>query len=168
LREDGLIELAEVGVLGLAGLLAAALVWRIPRTWSLYGVLAVALWLIVFREFDNSTAYRVLSSTAKFAIVVVLIGGLVILDLRGFVTSARELLGRPQGVLFLLGIMLTFGWAQLLGQPALWEPLYYDYGRGRRVVEESLELAGHLLILFGVIEEHVRLSRLGAVARWRS
>jgi hypothetical protein len=131
LREDGLIEWAEVGILALAGLLAAGLVWRVPRTRSLYGVLAVGLWLIVFREFDNSAAYRVLSSTAKFAIMI--------------------------AVLFIVGVMLVFGWAQLLGQPAFWRPLYVDYGRGRRVVEESLELAGHLLILFGVIEEHVRL-----------
>ncbi len=161
LREDGLIESAEVGVLALAGLLAAALVWREPRTRSLYGVLAVGLWLVVFRELDNSAAYQVLSSAAKFTIVIVLIGGLVLLDHRGFVASARELLDRPQAVFFILGIVFVFLWAQLLGQPALWRPLYVDYGRGRRVVEESLELAGHLLILFGVIEEHVRLG-------WRS
>ncbi len=124
----------------------------------LYGVLAVGLWLVVFREFDNSAAYQVLSSAAKFTIVVVLIGGLVLLDHRGFVASARELLDRPQAVLFILGIVFAFLWAQLLGQPAV------DAARrGLRPRAPGggglLELAGHLLSLCGVIEEHVRLGR---------
>ena len=124
LREDGLIEWGEVGVLALAGVLAVGLVWRAPRTSGVYGVLAVGLWLVVFREFDNSAAYRVLSSPVKIAIVVVLVGGVVFLDRRAIVSSVLELLARPQGILFLLGSVLVFVWAQLLGQPAFWIPLY--------------------------------------------
>jgi hypothetical protein len=165
LREDGLIETAEVAVLGVAGILAMALVWRAPRTRGLYAMLALGLWFIVYREFDNSLAYRALSSPMKIAAVIVLMGGLLVLDWHNIVRSVRDVLGRPQGVLFALGTILIFVWAQLLGQPAFWAPLYYDYGRGRRVVEESLELAGHFLILFAVIEEHIRLGRVGRGAR---
>jgi arginine exporter protein ArgO len=161
LREDGLIEIAEVVVLGVTGILAMALAWRAPRTRGLYAMLAVGLWLIVYREFDNSLAYRALSSPMKIAGVIVLMGGLLVLDRRNIVGSVREVLGRPQGILFVLGTMLIFVWAQLLGQPAFWAPLYRDYGRGRRVVEESLELGGHFLVLFAVIEEHIHLGRLG-------
>ncbi len=159
LREHGLLEWAEVGALLVATGLAIALACQGPRARGFYVLLVVLFVAAEFREFDDSAFYLAIPGPLRWLTFILALGVAMLSDPRGIVTTAYHLLDRPHSILLLFGAVIALLWAQLLGQPAFWVPLYRDYGRGRRVVEESLELAGWLLVAIALLEEYVRVRR---------
>lgn len=160
LLEGGLVERWQAGTIFAAAALATGLAWRAPGSREFYRLVAPGLWIVLFREFDNSALYRMLPSWSKSVAALVIFSGIVAHGRRGIVGAVREQLRHPETLLLVFGAALVLAWAQLLGQPRAWRILCPpDVSPGRGLVEESLELAGHLLILFGLAETYARLRR---------
>jgi hypothetical protein len=155
LREGQSLERLQVSVLVMAILGVVALAFRRTSARGLHALLACGLGACLFRELDHSYLYRALDAPVKLALGALLVTTVVVLDRRRIWTELRAFLDRPACLLVVLGVALVLAWAQLLGQPGLWEALYRHISPGRRLVEEALELTGYTFILFGVLEEHL-------------
>ncbi len=157
--EGGLMEWFQASAVFAAAGMATVLAWRARDARGLYSLIAAGLWMILFREFDNSVAYRMVPWWVKRPIPPLVFAVIVALDRRRIVAAAREQLRHPETLLLVLGAGVL-AWAELLGQPRVWKVLCPpDYGPCRSMAEESLELAGHLLLAFGLAETYVRLVR---------
>ena len=154
LRDGGLTENLEVAVLGLVIVAAAALAVRAREEGAFWVLFAAVGCLALFREFDEHHLYGALPNAVRVTGAGAIVLTLAMAGGRQLVATALAVLGRPSGLLLVLGGVLLLAWAQLLGQPLAWRALYQNIAPGRRLVEESLELAGYLFLFFGVLEEH--------------
>ena len=154
--EDGTIEKGQVFLaLGTAGVLMIA-AGRRPDLRTVLRLLALAALFAVVRELDGfldshwfKGAYKYLNAPIVLAFVVIAF------------KHRRDLLaelgraGLPLSmVLMFLGFFLVVGYSQVLGQKELWQAaMGEDYLRlVKNTVEESSELVGFLMILFGAVE----------------
>jgi len=158
--EFGVLETAQVVVntITIAGFLHLAL--RTNKSSGIYLLLGSLLLIGTIREFNNTPWYdNILPPTpVKAALSALLLLVIAVCYRRTLLDSARELVTRPAFFCFVLGAAVVCCWAQLLTQRALLERT------ADRAVEESLELGGYLLLLFGMVEEHLALRRNVAAA----
>jgi len=160
LLENAVVEWASVAVCALAAVLFCATAIRdrgrrgLALVLACFALTACAREMDLFLEclaFENVhhlliAAFLVLAAVAAFAFR------------RGMVREVGAFLQRPAFVLLIFGLGLAAFWAQALGVRWLWShfstSVYpIDPNGVRCMVEETLELAAYLLILFGAFEE---------------
>lgn len=154
--EDGTIEKVQVFLaLGTAGVLMIA-AGRRPDLRTVLRLLALAALFAVVRELDGfldsqwfKGAYKYLNAPIVLAFVV------IAFKHRSDLLAELGRAGPPLSmVLMFLGFFLVVGYSQVLGQKELWQAaMGEDYLRlVKNTVEESSELVGFLMILFGAVE----------------
>ena len=154
--EDGTIEKVQVFLaLGTAGVLMIA-AGRRPDLRTVLRLLALAALFAVVRELDGfldshwfKGAYKYLNAPIVLAFVV------IAFKHRSALLAELGRAGPPLSmVLMFLGFFLVVGYSQVLGQKELWQAaMGEDYLRlVKNTVEESSELVGFLMILFGAVE----------------
>ena len=154
--EDGTIEKVQVFLaLGTAGVLMIA-AGRRPDLRTVLRLLALAALFAVVRELDGfldsqwfKGAYKYLNAPIVLAFVV------IAFKHRSDLLAELGQAGPPLSmVLMFLGFFLVVGYSQVLGQKELWQAaMGEDYLRlVKNTVEESSELVGFLMILFGAVE----------------
>ncbi len=154
--EDGAIEKAQVMfALATAGLLMLA-AGRREDLRTLLRLAALAALFAVIRELDGFLDELWFKGAYKYLNAPVLVAMLVI-AVRHRLELAAELkaVGLPLSfVLMFLGFFLVVGYSQVLGQKELWQAaMGEDYIRlVKNTVEESSELVGFLMMLFGAVE----------------
>lgn len=152
--EGGFVETVQLIVLGLiaSACLSFALASREFR--GVYSLLLVAALFAAERELNYHLVLReTWSVIVKHSLQVVLIGGTIWISRRTIAGQFSRLAARPSFLLLISGFVLVTFWAQILGQRGLWRSLYTVEWMGKLFIEEQLELAGYLLVLFGVVEE---------------
>lgn len=155
LKEGGVVEWLQVGtqLAILLGCLWLAVRWTEFR-W-VFATMACLTFLAGFREFNDTafveyiTEFKGLKESVSLALLL----SIVIPKRKEVFPKLGGLFSRHGAALFIFGAFLTVFWAQPLGLRRAWEVLFEAPSRGKRMVEENLELAGYLLILCGVIEE---------------
>jgi hypothetical protein len=157
LRDARALETVQAALLGTIVLGASGLAARVPRSRGLYGLIACAALFMLVRELDFTRAYAAVPSSVRIAVAAAIATAVAVADRRNLPRAVLTLLDRPPALLFIVGAAMAICWAQLLGQPPLWRAIYADYGPGRRVAEEGLELAGYLFLVFGLVEERAYL-----------
>lgn len=106
------------------------------------------------REMSQERFYRVLLlfPSLKWALSLGSIGIVLGIYCKIFLRQASLFLNLTASPVLLTGFLIVTGWAQVLGQKKLFHDL-----QDARIVEESLESAGYLLILLGVLEVYLNL-----------
>jgi hypothetical protein len=155
-RDDGPVEITQF----LTALCAAALFWLLarerPRSADLLRLLSALALIACARELDNFTlelgsrnAYKLMAAVpVAWAVSVAVRARARLFD------QVEEFSRTPGFALLLAGFLIVVVYAQLVGQKALWMAvLDVDVYRPiKEMVEESSELLGYLLILFGAAE----------------
>lgn len=153
-EEGGLVEWGQFCTLIATGAGFLILACRHARYRGVYALLTIAAAFTVERELNYFPALReswslILKHSAQFAFI----GGVCWWQRRAMLSQFDALTRRPTFLMLMLGFLLVTVWAQVLGQGIAWRTLYADPILGKRYLEEQLELAGYLLILFGLVEE---------------
>jgi hypothetical protein len=155
-RDDGPVEITQL----LAALCAAALFWLVARErpqWAdLLRLLSALALIACARELDNFTLELGSRDAYKLIAAVPLVWAFsVAIRARGRLLDQVEEFSRTPGfALLLAGFLIVVVYAQLIGQKALWMAVLDAdvYRPIKEMVEESSELLGYLLILFGAAE----------------
>jgi hypothetical protein len=152
--EGGLVEQTQMGILLVSILMLAGLALKDKPSRELFLFMALLAGLACVRELNNTPVYqRILPARGAKLLVAIAILGLVMWRCRTSLWPAiRRMSGRPGFILYVFGAAMVVLWAQVLTQDDLLNP------RPDRTVEESLELAGYALILFGTLEEYFALT----------
>jgi hypothetical protein len=165
-REGGLVEWLQVGLLvGACGVFLAG-AWKIARFRDLFLVLAAVAALAVFREMDTLLDKLIPWLGWKIGTVTIPLAGALVYAHRHQVGwQMAQFLASPAFAVLWAGFIVAVPVAQLLGHGPLLELLMGDdYKRGyKRVVEESGEFVGYLLLVAGSVE--TLLSMKAAQAR---
>lgn len=159
MRDDGPVEIAQL----LAALFTALLYWLLSResrrSGDLFRFLSALSLTACCRELDNFTLQ--LGSRAGYlgiALLPVAWGLSVAVRARGRLVDQLAAFSRTSGFsLSLAGFLIVVVYAQILGQKALWMAVLSPdvYRPVKELVEESSELLGYLLMLFGAAEAAV-------------
>jgi hypothetical protein len=158
-RDDGPLEIAQI----VAAVFAATLFWLLSRereeVADLLRICTGLALVSVARELDNFTlelgsrhAYKLLAALPLgYALAVAW-------RARGRLLDQLAVFSRtPAFSLLLAGFLVIVVYSQILGQKELWIALLGidDYRPVKDLVEESSELLGYLLLLFGAVEAAV-------------
>ncbi|MFN7139183.1 MAG: hypothetical protein ACK4UN_07585 [Limisphaerales bacterium] len=154
--EEGLAEQVQFGCVVLSTLM---LLTMSKLHVNLRGILALTGTLGLFaavRELNNTELYRKIFFFGAASWVV---GGLIFAFLlwkfhRDLLKQLDLLLRQPAATLLAGGFVIVVGWAQVFAQSSIFPSKEVD-----RIVEEGIETAGYLLILFGVLELVFNLKR---------
>jgi hypothetical protein len=159
MRDDGPVEVTQL----LAAFFTAVLYWLLSRrsrySRELFQFLSALSFTSCARELDNFTLE--LGSRAGYLLMAALPvawGVSVFVRARERLFAQLSAFSRTPGFsLSLAGFLIVVVYAQILGQKALWMAvLSLDvYRPVKELVEESSELLGYLLILFGAAEAMV-------------
>jgi hypothetical protein len=159
MRDDGPVEIAQL----LAAIFTALLYWVLSResrrSADLFGFLSALSLTACARELDNFTLQ--LGSRAGYLLIAaapVLWGLSIVARARGRLFEQLAAFSRSSGFsLSLAGFLIVVVYAQILGQKALWMAVLSPdvYRPVKEIVEESSELLGYLLMLFGAAEAAV-------------
>ncbi len=167
LFEDGIVEWTQAGVLAIGAVGLFALAYQSSKRRGLYLLLSTFVLFILVRELNYLEIHRSYLADRWFKPVIYtgILVSIATLYGRGLWAEFVALLGRPSIPLFLLGTSLVLCCAQILGQQTMWTSFYGDRQIiGKRLLEESLELIGYLLVAFGILEEYLDLRRQVAAA----
>jgi hypothetical protein len=147
--EGGIVELVQAGILLSLVFLWGALAYRDGASRGLFLCIALLAGFAFVREFNNLPLYgRVLPAQAKGALAALVFALVLWRYWRTVPEAVRAFVARPAFLLCSFGGGIVVLWAQVLTQRELLNP------RADRGMEESLELAGYMLILFGTLEEY--------------
>ncbi|MFN2427551.1 MAG: hypothetical protein ABR587_14005 [Candidatus Binatia bacterium] len=155
-RDDGPIEITQF----LAALCTALLFWLLSRervhSADLLRFLSALSLIACARELDNFTLELGSRDAYKWIAVVPLAWALFqVARARGRLLDQLAVFSRTSGFsLLLAGFLVVVVYSQLLGQKALWLAVLDadTYRPVKDLVEESSELLGYLLMLFGAAE----------------
>lgn len=155
-RDDGPLEMTQF----LAALATAGLFWLLsrerPRSADLLKVFASLSLIACARELDNFTLELGSRDAYKWIAAVPLVWSLsLILRARERLLAQLEAFARTPGFsLLLAGFLVVVVYSQILGQKQLWLAVLDPevYRPVKDLVEESSELLGYLLMLFGAAE----------------
>jgi len=158
-RDDGPVEIAQF----LAALFTALLFWLLSRerthSADLLRFLSALSLIACARELDNFTLELGSRDAYKWIAVVPLAWALSqIVRARGRLLDQLAAFSRTSGFsLLLAGFLVVVVYSQLLGQKTLWLAVLDPdtYRPVKDLVEESSELLGYLLMLFGAAEATV-------------
>lgn len=159
MRDDGPVEVAQLLAALFTGLLYALLSRESARSADLFRFLSALSLAACARELDNFTLE--LGSRAGYlvlALLPVVWGISVAARARGRLFDQLSAFSRTSGFsLSLAGFLIVVVYAQILGQKALWMAVLSPdvYRPVKEIVEESSELLGYLLMLFGAAEAAV-------------
>jgi hypothetical protein len=167
MRDDGPIEITQL----LAALFTALLFFMLsrerPRSADLLRFLSSLSLIACARELDNFTLELGSRDAYKWMAMVPLAWTATILvRARGRLLDQLAAFSQTPGFSMLLaGFLVVVVYSQLLGQKALWMAvLPLDvYRPVKELVEESSELLGYLLMLFGAAEVAVEDDLTGEV-----
>jgi len=159
MRDDGPVEITQF----LAALFTAFLFFLMsrerPRSADLMRFLAALSLIACARELDNFTLELGSRDAYKWLAMAPLAWALSIgARARGRLLDQLEAFSRTSGFsLLLAGFLVVVVYSQLLGQKALWMAVLDAdiYRPVKELVEESSELLGYLLMLFGAAEAAV-------------
>lgn len=159
MRDDGPVEIAQL----LAALFTALLFYLLSRerarTADLLRFFSALSLIACARELDNYTLVLGSRDGYKWMAMLPLAWALTIMvRARGRLLDQLAAFSRTSGFsLLLAGFLIVVVYAQILGQKALWmQVLPVDiYRPVKELVEESSELLGYLLMLFGAAEAAV-------------
>lgn len=159
MRDDGPVEITQL----LAALFTGLLYWLLSResrrSRELFQFLSALSLTACARELDNFTLE--LGSRAGYLVIAALPVGWglsVFLRARDRLFEQLSAFSRTSGFsLSLAGFLIVVVYAQILGQKALWMAVLSPdvYRPVKELVEESSELLGYLLMLFGAAEAAV-------------
>lgn len=155
-RDDGPIEITQL----LAALSAALLFWMLsrerPRSADLMRLFSALSLIACARELDNFTlelgsrdGYKLVAALPVAWAVSVLVRA------RARILDQLTAFSRTPGFsLLVAGFLVVVVYSQLIGQKALWMAVLDAdvYRPVKDLVEESSELLGYLLMLFGAAE----------------
>lgn len=158
-RDDGPIEIAQF----LAALFTAFLFWLLsrerPHSAELMRFFAALSLIACARELDNFTLERGSRDAYKWIAMIPLTWALwQLARARGRLLDQLAVFSRTSGFsLLLAGFLVVVVYSQLLGQKELWLAVLEPdiYRPVKDLVEESSELLGYLLMLFGAAEATV-------------
>ncbi len=153
-KEGGLIELTQLACILATALLMAGFSKTHADFRSSLRVMALLALLASVRELNNTELYRrvFFFGSATWVAGGLACGVLLWLHRRRLPHEMNVLLRQPAALLLALGFMIIVGWAQVFAQRALLPVKELD-----RIVEEGIECAGYILILFGTLELHLNL-----------
>ena len=160
-RDDGPIETGQLAALLLSGVLLFLLSRRRAQLVELLRLLACLAMLGVMRELDNFTlqlGWRTgyLWMGLPFALYAVWL----VVTAKGRLLDQIAIFARsPAFALLAAGFFVIVIFAQLLGQKVLWIALLGPdaYRPVKDLIEESSELLGYLLVLFGACEAYLTM-----------
>jgi hypothetical protein len=158
-RDDGPVEMTQL----LAALFTALLFWMLsrerPRSSDLFRFLSALSLIACARELDNFTLELGSRDAYKYMAMVPLVWALTqVARARGRLFDQLAVFSRTSSFsLLLAGFLVVVVYSQLLGQKALWLAVLdpNTYRPVKDLVEESSELLGYLLMLFGAAEATV-------------
>lgn len=158
-RDDGPIEITQFLAALFTALLFLLLSRERPHSADLLRFFAALSLIACARELDNFTLERGSRDAYKWIAMVPLAWALSLLA-RGRTRLLEQLavFSRTSGFsLLLAGFLVVVVYSQILGQKALWLAVLDpdSYRPVKDLVEESSELLGYLLMLFGAAEATV-------------
>lgn len=162
-RDDGPIEIGQLAAL----VLGATLLWLLSRHKAqlaeLLRLLACLAMLGAMRELDNftlqlgwRTGYLWMGLPfAMYAVLMVATARARLLD------QIAHFARSPAFALLAAGFFVIVVYAQLVGQKVLWIAMLGPdaYRPTKDLIEESSELLGYLLVLFGACEAYLTMGR---------
>ncbi len=121
---------------------------------SILSLLSLLAFMAAVREMSHEQFYRVLLlfPSLKWALSLGSIGIVLGIYRKQLLRQASLFLNLTASPVLMTGFLIVTGWSQVLGQKKLFHEL-----QDARLVEESLESAGYLLILLGVLEVYLNL-----------
>jgi len=158
-REDAPVEWTEAGLLTTSSLLIFFAAQRFARVRQVGIVLGSLLVMAVVRELDGFWENHIFHRDAWGYIDLVLLLALLVYAVPRFHTIKEQAFvlthSRVFGFLW-CGFLVIMGFSRFMGTKGVWHIMLdpnYQRGPGR-LMEESTELLGYLIILFGAIELH--------------
>ncbi len=156
MRDDGPVEITQL----LAALFTAVLFFMLSRerasSRELLRLLSALSLIACARELDNLTLELGSRDAYKYMAAFPLVWALSIMArARGRLLDQLAVFSQTSGFsLLLAGFLIVVVYAQILGQKALWMAVLSadTYRPIKELVEESSELLGYLLMLFGAAE----------------
>jgi hypothetical protein len=166
MRDDGPIEVTQLLAALFTGVLFFMLSRERPRSSDLLQLFSSLSLIACARELDNFTLELGSRDAYKWmALVPLAWSASIMLRARGRLLDQLAVFSQTSGFSMLLaGFLVVVVYSQLLGQKALWMAvLPLDiYRPVKELVEESSELLGYLLMLFGAAEAAVEEDLAGA------
>ncbi len=160
-RDDGPIELGQLAAIVLTSALLFLLSRRRPQLAELLRLLACLAALAAMRELDNfflqlgwrSGYLWVGLPFALYAVLLVSRARLRLLD------QIAVLVRNPAFALLAVGFFIVVIYSQLIGQKVLWIAVLGPdaYRPTKDLIEESSELLGYLMIVFGAAEAYLTM-----------
>ena len=155
-NEDSLTERFQESTFLLIVILCFVCSWLYPKTAALSFLMGGFFLMAFIRELDAFLDHNVYDGTWQVLVLIVLATVLY----RSY--QNREalwdslpnyLLSYPFGIM-ISGMIITFAYSRLIGESIMWQTVMEEnYIRNvKNAVEESVELLGDSIILFGVIE----------------
>lgn len=158
-RDDGPLELVQLLLALGTGVLFAMLSRERPRSAQLMTFFAALSFVACARELDNYTLELGSRDAYKLLAVPPLLWAVAVaLRARGRLLEQFEAFSRTSAFsLLLAGFLIVVVYSQIVGQKVLWlAVLDADvYRPVKDLVEESSELLGYILMLFGAAEATV-------------
>lgn len=170
--EGAFVEWLQFAIVSLAAVLLLIGAWRLERWRQLLGVLAVMATVAAVREKDDLLDHFVpwLWGWKGPALAVGALGFVIALrDLPKFGSQVEPFARTTAFAVLWAGTFIVVGAAQLIGHGDLLRIVMADaYDADiKRVVEESFELFGYLMVLAGAIETLIRLPYYHPSPVWR-
>lgn len=168
-RENGLIEWLQVVILVMSAAVFFLGAWIPDRPRELMVCLACLALLAVMRELDSFLdAWGPLFSRKGAGLVLIVVSAIYLLPrFRALAAQFRLFWHTTAFGLLWAGAVQALVFAQLLGHKSFLQALMGDaYTRDyKRAIEESGELCGYSLLLFGAIEAILRIHKASAESR---
>ena len=155
-NEDSLTERFQESTFLVIVILCFVCSWLYRKTAALAFLMGGFFLMALIREFDAFLDYNVHDGTWQVLVLVVL----VIVIYKSYKNRKAlwnavpgYLLSYPCGIM-ISGMIITFAYSRLIGESIMWQTVMEEnYVRNvKNAVEESVELLGDSIILFGAIE----------------
>ncbi len=161
--EFGFIENVQLALLALSVLIGFFQFYQYPAA-RLISLLFVILFGMAFaREMDSffERVLPVVSWKGPFSVLIVTFIGYSYTRMRQFKRQLIWLMNQRSLMLFWFGLVTVTVVAQLLGHGDLLELIFQDHyiREHKRFTEESIEMVGYILLLYGIFEYSFDLSK---------
>lgn len=164
-RDDGPIELVQLAAIVATAAMLAALSRNAPRISEFLRLLACLAMLGAMRELDNLTLqFGWRSGYLWMGLPFALYAVFLVATARGRLLDQIAVFVRsPAFALLATGFLIIVIYAQLIGQKVLWIAVLGPdaYRPTKDLIEESSELLGYLLVVFGAAEAWLTIGRPG-------
>jgi hypothetical protein len=163
-RENDLIETIQLGIVTLTGTALLIGGWRLQRWRQMLVMMAALVFVAAIRESDH-TLDAILPLGWKGPALLVLAAGIFVVarDIHAFGRQIERFIPTAAFGMLWAAMIFVIGCAQLIGHGPLMQAIVgpENYSAAlKRAMEESLELAGYLVLAIGCIETLFTLRRL--------